>query len=64
MPMGPTYYVKMSDDNNLSADVEQALTYYLCHLAAFRLESIVMLCFANMETWRFKIPLWLIILSE
>ncbi len=28
----PTYYVKLYDDNNLSADVEQALTYYLCHL--------------------------------
>ena len=28
----PTYYVKLYDDNNLSADVEQAMTYYLCHL--------------------------------
>ena len=28
----PTYYVKLYDDNNLSVDVEQALTYYLCHL--------------------------------
>ena len=28
----PTYYVKLYDDNNLSADSEQALTYYLCHL--------------------------------
>ena len=28
----PTYYVKLYDDNDLSADAEQALTYYLCHL--------------------------------
>ena len=28
----PTYYVKLYDDNNLTADVEQAMTYYLCHL--------------------------------
>ncbi len=24
--------MKLYDDNNLSADVEQSLTYYLCHL--------------------------------
>ena len=28
----PTYYVKLYDDNDLSADAEHALTYYLCHL--------------------------------
>ena len=28
----PTYYVKLYDDNNFNADMEQALTYYLCHL--------------------------------
>ena len=28
----PTYYVKLYDDNDLSADAEQALTFFLCHL--------------------------------